>query len=290
MANNTDEYWEIDGVSLHQYGWSVSTLSGTRLSVPPLRGADRQFAFVAGEEFRPKVPGPKVITLNMWLTGSDPATGIPAEDQRRAWNDNWQRLRTLMWTPTRQFTLTRRLLLSDEDGDPYVQTTTTLGQYLGGLEPGMTGRTRATFSVDVKLTHPFFYGTQQTHTIDVDETATITNPGDTQTWARHVYVDLVGPLENATLTNSTPAPDVSVSYSGDVNDGQTVTLDVWQFSAMAAVDEPSIPEIDSRNRIGQISHSGAREFFGLLKGANSITLTADSGTGHAELRFRPPYL
>jgi hypothetical protein len=47
---------------------------------------------------------------------------------------------------------------------------------------------------------------------------------------------------------------------------------------------------DGANLIGTISHSGARAWFGLLRGANTITLSADAGAGSAILRFREKWM
>lgn len=290
MANSTDEHWELDGVSLHQYGWSIATFGGTRHGVPGLRGDDVTYAYVPGEEWREKIPAARTISLAMWTTGTIPGTGVPGIDQRRQWNDNWHYLRKLFWQPRRQFVLTRRWLLSDGDGDPYIHTAEALGQYVAGLEPGMTGRTRADFTVDIKLTDPFFYGPVVETTIALDDPVVITNPGDYAAAHNHVEVELVGALTNPKLTNSTPTPQVWVGYGAASDAGQTITLDVTNFAATAdQAPEISYPEWPL-NRIGYISHSGARSWMGLVPGDNTLTLTADAGTGHAVLRFRPPYL
>lgn len=290
MANSTDEYWDVDGVSLHQYGWAIATFGGTRHGVPALRGDDVTYAYVPGEEWREKIPASRVISLAMWTTGTDPATGLPTTDMRRQWNDNWHYLRKLFWTPRRQFVLTRRWLLTDGEGDPYIHVASALGQYVSGLEPGMTSRTRADFTVDIKLCDPFFYGTEVETTIPLNTPTTIVNPGDYPAAHNHVEVDFVGDLVNPKLTNTTPSPQVWVKYGFANDDNQTVTLNVTAFTATADEGpEFSYPEWPL-NRIGYISHSGARPWMGLIQGENSLTLTADSGTGHAVLRFRAPYL
>lgn len=296
MSNSSDEFWDLDGTSLHQYGWSVETLGGTRFGVPPLRGEDRAYAYVPGEAFRPKIPGSRVITLAMWLIGADPATGDPTGDQRLRWNDSWRFLRRLMWTPARQVTLTRRWYLTDPDTDtPGIVVATAEAQFQGGLEPSMTGRTRAGFTVDFKLADPFFYGPVINRQINVGETVTITNPGDYDATHHKFTVDLVGPLTDPVLTNSTTEPTVWVKYAGSIPASQTVTLDIENYTAVAAA-EVSIPE-NTTNRINNISHDGSHQWMGLLAadpyreiGGNTLTLTAASGTGHAIVAFRPPYI
>jgi hypothetical protein len=290
--STTDEYWEIDGTSLHLPAWNVTSLEG-RLRTPPLRGEDAKYAYVAGEEFRPKIPASNVISLAMWMVGADPDSGSLTTDQRLQFNENLKVLFGLLWNPKRQFVLTRRRLLIDleaEEPEPVIQVTTALGQLASPLDARMTGRTRTTFTVEIKLCDPFFYGEEIETTIDLDETVTIHNPGDYNAADRGgLSVELVGELENPRLTNATPDPDVWVQYNAVISDGEDLTLDVEQFTAVASAPEISIPEI-SLNRVGYITHSGARQWMGLLKGDNELTLTADSGTGHAIVRFRPPYL
>ena len=43
-VNNTEEWWDINGVSLHQYGWSVTTVGGSRYDLPPRRGENMTMA------------------------------------------------------------------------------------------------------------------------------------------------------------------------------------------------------------------------------------------------------
>lgn len=290
--NTVDEWWEVDGTSLHLPGWNIETLGGSRFGVPNLRGEDMQYAYVPGEEFSPKEPGVRVLTLAMWMVGITPETGDYNVDQRRQWNDNWNRLRKLLWVPHRQFTLTRRWLLSDDDGEPYIQTASALGQYAGGLEPTMTGRTRARFTVDIKLTDPFFYGTEiASDEIDRGQVITLHNPGDYLAAHNNMSIELVGPLTAPiTVWNLTTNPDVSVVFNENVPSGHIVTLDVGKFTAQINLIPPGSPLDYTVNRIGKVRHSGARRWMGLLPGDNSIQLTAAAGSGHAALRFRPPYL
>jgi hypothetical protein len=59
---------------------------------------------------------------------------------------------------------------------------------------------------------------------------------------------------------------------------------------MVDCDETTVKRAsDSANLIGALQHSGARQWFGLRKGTNSLTLSADSGAGHAVLTYKPLY-
>jgi hypothetical protein len=288
----TVEFWEIDGVSLSEEGWNVTTLAG-RYNVPPLRGDNATFAYVEGQEFRRKIPDARTLILNMWTTGVEPYSGAAGDDQMRKWNDNWHFLCQLFWTPRREVTITRRWLRTDgQSGVPSLHVHTAKAQYSGGLEPTMTGRFRSVFNVELRMSDPFFYGQEiVSGPIGRGDTDTVYNPGDYVAASRHLFVDLLGPLSYPELVNATPDPDVRVKYNGNIPDGQTVTLDVRAFTATAAVEEVFIPENPlTKNRVGFIRHSGTRSWMGLERGNNELTLNATSGTGHAIVRFRPPYL
>jgi hypothetical protein len=103
MANSTEEFWSVDGVSLHQYGWAVTTVGGSRYDLPPRRGSNMPIAYRPGQVHRNKLPDERVITLVMFMVGADPGTG-PAigssptvDDERVQWNDNWDFLRRLVY-------------------------------------------------------------------------------------------------------------------------------------------------------------------------------------------------
>lgn len=130
------------------------------------------------------------------------------------------------------------------------------------------------------LATPFFFGDTVTVDLVKNVTQSIDNPGH-DVALHHMEIDLVGPLTNPRLTNVTPTPDVWIQLTGTIDTGQTVNLSIETFAAIST---------NGANRLGDISHSGARHWFGLLPGANGVTLTASAGTGSAQLRFRAPYI
>ncbi len=293
----TIEFWECDGVSLSEQGWNVSTLSG-RYNVPQLRGEDATYAYVEGQDFRPKIPDSRQITLQMWVQGVEPGTGIAGPDQMRRWNDNWHFLCQLFWTPKRQVVLTRRWLRTNDNGTVEIQVTTAKAQYIGGLEPSMTGRFRSTFQVDFKLHDPFFYPQVDTTATVANagtaatpsELVTVRNPGDYIAAGRHMFVEFHGPLTNPVLQNATPAPDVAVGYTGSLASGQVLTLDIRNFTAKLNQQDTGVPG-SNLNRTGFVGHSGSRYWFGLERGDNLLALTSSGDTsGYAVVKYRPPYL
>lgn len=284
---STDEYLEFAGVSLHEFGWSVATVAGGRYGVPPLRGDNQTAAFVPGELWVPKVPGPRTVTLSMWVTGADPGTGDAVDDPRLRWNDNWAYLREVFWNPDAEGLLRRRWWRTDAvTGAGGIVTADALAQ----LEPGqdialrMSTRTRAEFEVPLRLAHPFFYGPAVSVDVLGGQTVSVGNVGDTAAWSKYLYLDFVGPLSNPRLFNTTAG--VSCGVTGSVGAGETVTLDVRQFLALSSRTTTTT----KTNRTGDVYNSGTRRaWMALLRGVNALTLNA-GGSGKVTVRFRPPYL
>lgn len=276
----SDEYWDVNGTALNTYAHNIATFGGSRYDLPNLRGENAQFAYRPGSEFRSKVADSRVITLMMWVAGVDSESGNPdSSDQVLRWNDNFNALRKLFWKPKSQISLTRRWRLTDPITDtPAVLVATAQAQIAGNMSPNMTGRTRADFAVDLLLADPYFYGSSITSShIDAGGApVTVNNPGDDSAYYTSVYVDFVGTMTDPKLTNTTPSPDVWVKVSGSVTG--TTTLDIGKY----LINPSSIP-------LNRVSHSGARSWFGLLDGDNSLSLTAASGSGYAVVRFTPPY-
>lgn len=287
MSNSVDEYLEFAGVSLHQYGWCVSTIAGGRLGVPPLRGDNQNAAFVPGELWVPKLAGPRTITLSMWVIGADPDGGAVA-DPRLRWNDNWAYLRQLFFNPDAEDVLRRRWWCTDPvTGTAALVVADAMAQLDTGQDIAlkMTGRTRAEFEVPLRLAHPYFYGPTVTTDISAGHTVSIINGGNTAAWAKYLYVDFVGPLTNPRLINSTGRAAISCGLTGSISAGETVTLDVRQFIALSSRTGTTT----KTNKTGNVYNSGARPWMALLRGANMLTFTA-TGSGKATVRFRPPYL
>lgn len=276
------EYWDIDGTSLHRKGWSVSTMGGSRYDLPEWRGEDELIAGSPGELWLPKIPASRVVTLSMWVTGGDPATGVKGSHSLSTqWNYNWETLRNLVYKPLgAQVTLTRRWnqLVS---GVETLITASALTQVVGNMSPTMTGRARADFVLDLKLADPFFYGSTSTTSFALDTPVSITNPGNYFATWKNFSITFTGPIVNPVLTNATPAVDIWVKYVGTLAAGQSVVLNVADFTAV---------KTGSVNVVNNIVNYGFPRWFKLEKGANICTLTADSGSGSASLSYKPPYV
>lgn len=280
MSNNTQEYWDINGVSLNQFCWSIKSIGGSRLAVPKLRGDNILYPFRTGRTFRPKKADSKVITLAMWVAGIDPATDDPAaSNQDVQFNDNWRALQQLFWSPDQQLILTRRWW--EGATAPVLKEATALVELAGTMDPTMTGRTRADFAVDLLMADPFFYGDEIETTIEANTTEVINNPGDTEVW-QNMSITLNGELVSPVLTNLTASPNVWMRVNTsvvddpvEINVGDAVVLNTFNDAIMT----------------GSVTHSGFRGWMKLLPGNNSIKLTSlGNSTGNAVLRFNPAYL
>lgn len=248
--------------------------------------------FREGQMWRAKQPDQRPITLAMWAAGIDPNTGIPAADQRLAFNNNFQTLRSLFWTQgvggSALGSLTRRWYLT-QNGITGIVTATAMAELAGSMQPTMTGRTRADFSVDFLLPDPFFFGLAQTQTLAYNTPASILNLGDAalgftqpaSTSGANFTIQLNGPLTNPTVTNSTAGVLVYVGYT--IPNGVSLLLDVLGYTAN---------DSNGISHLGVVSHAGARPWMILLPGSNTVKLTSTSlaDTGTALFTWSPAYL
>lgn len=314
MANSSPEWWSIidtDGneISLHQYGWSVTTVGGTRYDLPPRRGSDMTMAYRPGQIHRRKLPDARQMSLVMFMVGWDPATGtIQNPDQRVQWNDNWDQLRRLVYRNAllqdQRIKLTRRWFLTADtfptsrggqdiciQGDPGVPSPGPrllqafgMAEMTGNMDPSMTGRFRSDFQLDFTMADPFFYGNTVSITMHPGETHYIYNDGYDVAASGYLQVDFYGHLTNPRITNRSTEPDSWVQFNGTLGVADHILMTVNRFQCYNALTQA--------NFIGKITSYGARFWVNLLPGSNRIDFNADAepDSGTAVLTFRPPYV
>ena len=273
MATNS-ENWEIDGVDLSTYAFNITSLSG-RLAIPARRGGNRVIPYRRGTLYVPKTMDEGKLSLGMWVVGAQENGQLPAHgDQARQFNQNLDKLREIFGVYDRELAITKRWV---RGSDGVVLVLSGKGECIGTLDPTMTGRARATFVAEIAMADPLFYAPLVTTNVPLAG-AVVANPG--QVKARRMTIRLNGPLTNPTLRNTTPNPDIDVTYTGVLTAGQWVDLDVENFTAknQAGVSV-----------IGAISHTGARHWMELDKGNNTMTLTASAGTGSADVKLQAAY-
>lgn len=271
-----DEFWgwvpPDTGVEvpLQTQYWNISTWGGSRWSLPTLRGQDIEVPYSAGLQWRPKYPNSRTVTLAMWTAGISQVTGGPdTADQRLAFNNNFQQLRQLFWTRNAitgsvQGTLVRRWWLTQQ-GTNQVVKASAMAEVAGTVEPTMLGRTSASFSVDLLLADPYFYGPSRSQMVTTSGgviTALgegVVGEGFPGALSAFTVALTASPV---TVTNVTAG--VSVTYSGPVT-SPPVTLDVLNFQAADAA---------GTNQIAGVTHAGSRMWMCLLPGSNTITVSA----------------
>lgn len=310
MTNSSPEYWSItdlDGneISLHQWGWAVTTVGGSRYDLPPRRGSDMTMAYRPGQIHRRKLPDARQMSLIMFMVGWDPATGNSPPDQRLQWNDNWDQLRRLVYRHSlltdQRVKLTRRWFLTADtfpttrsgdiciQGDPGVPapgprllTAFGFAEMTGTMDPSMTGRFRSDFQLDFTMADPFFYGNTVSVELHQDQPVYLWNDGHDVAGSGYLQVDWYGSFYNARITNYSTNPDSWVQFNGTTGVNQHLIMVMNRFQ---------IYDADTKvNMIGKITSYGARFWINLVPGVNKLELTTVSGSGYCVLTFRPPYV
>lgn len=275
MTNTTDTYWSVDGVSLQTFANNITTLSG-RDTPPPMRGEDLTVPYSPGQTWVPKVVDSRVISLNMWVRGSNADGSIPT-NRANSYDDNWRALRNLLWTPGRQFVLTKRFKVGG-----VLKVVTAMGEYAGGLSSEMMGRYAGKFAVDIKLADPYFYDENYSSFPLVNGDQNITLPGDAE--SNRVLLTINGARTNAKLRNNTLG--VEMEHRNVLLSGGLTDIDVKQYRATTIASAGGT----AFKSTGMIRHTGAPQWFAMKPGINSVTYSSTSGAGSTILQAKGAWL
>lgn len=269
MGNTTTTYWSASGVSLQTLAQNIETLAG-RNTPPPLRGDDVTIPYMPGQRWIEKTADSRVLQLAMWVRadGLDGSQVGSASDKFQA---NWCALRSLLWTPRKQFALTKRFMWGGS-----LRSATALAEWAGGMEPTMIGPSGAKFVVDLKLADPFFYDdSAQTFSLtDGDQVLAIN--GDAETANVKVYVN--GARNNVIVRRKSPTPDHQVQYAGVLSAGDLAVIDSQAFSSTTTPSGQAAFSSDALMR-----HAGQPQLLTLVGGNNTINLASTSGAGLVQL-------
>ena len=148
--------------------------------------------------------------------------------------------------------------------------------------------------VELTLHRPFFRS-DTLYTVDSDAIdgtpdpteLDVVNSGGIE--ERDPKLILYGPLENPVITNTTPTPDVILTYTGVIDDGETVTIETattGEFTAHYSKGAGS-------NVIGNVTHSGSSALMVFEVGTNAVTIADDNydgGNAKLTVAFYTPYL
>jgi hypothetical protein len=235
--------------------------------------------WIPGQQYVLKVPDSKTLSFSMWVVGCNPDGTAPTNgSQRSTFVRNWQMLRTLLWARQESFTLVKRFF----DSQGVLRTVSGTAEFAGGLEPSMTGATRATFQVDLLMADPFFYGDTVTiyfNTLDASAQWNGSVLGDYYT--RYCSVQATaGP-------SGCVNPSVSVSTS---------PYSTFQVGVSLAPSDLLMVYGDTQqcwwnNRLtASVTHTGLKDWLTLPPGAAQINFDATSGSWSGYLNFVPVYL
>lgn len=271
MTNSTDVYWDVDGQSIQTYAFNITDLGGDRLAPPGLRGDDIIVPGTPGRIFMPKVVDSRIITLGMWVIGAEEDGSRPSDGNRAAqFDENWRKLRSLLFRYGSEMVLTKRFYVAG-----VLKTASAKASYAGGLVPDMQGPHAARFTVDLRLSDPYFYGPEITENLSASETVTI--GGDDIT--RNVKFEISGARTNVVIRNTTLSQQVE--YHNTLATGDKAYLDVMKYTS---VTDPLSGS--NFNSIGSIRHTGAPAWFTMRPGANAITVVSSFGTGSVDMIYR----
>ena len=275
MPNNTPTYWSADGVSLHTFAHSIESV-GPGLRMAPYRGEDIVIPGRPGVMWVPKDVDSRTLPLGMWVRGLQDIGAGQHATTTQDFHNNWNNLVRLLYTPGRQFELTKRFY----DGG-ILRQATALAEYASGMEPTLIGKNAAKFLVELKLADPYFYddGTPQTFNL-VNGDQVINVLGNVPT--RRVTLTINGSRVNTTVRRKLPAtPDHQVQYVPGLNSGEFVTIDSRNYSA--STKKGALPAYDSSV---DVRNSGSRAWLELAPGNNTINVSSTSGIGSIQLVVR----
>lgn len=277
MTNSTQTFWEVDGVSLQTYAQNIVTWGGEKQAPPPLRGEDVLIPYRPGRTWVHKEADSRTLPLEMWVLGANDDGTVPTGPRNIEFQANLRALRNLLWNPKRQIKLTKRWM---NPGSPTVYKASALASFAGGFVPSMNGSARATFTVDLLLADPYFYGDEITHTFNAGSSTqaqTLNILGDDSTTA--VKVQFYGDRTNPRLSNSINGEYVELQEQ--IASG-SVLVDVDAFTAKSG----------STNHIRYVRSAvtDSKFWMTLEPGSQTVTLSGSTGTGNATLKYRPRWL
>jgi len=277
MTNTTPIYWSADGVSLQTFTQNIETMAG-RLLPAPMVGDDIVIPGQQGETWVPKIEGARVLTLSMWVLGGTPSGDAPPSGSSalQAFDANWRALRNLLWTPGRQFALTKQFYLAGS-----IKSVTAMAEFAGGLEPTMIGRNGAKFTVNLKIAKAYFFDDAYTTFSLVTGANTCHLDGDGL--SNNLFLTINGTNTNALIVNNTAG--MQVQYYDALLTGGKAELDIFNYACKTT---PSgVAPYDST---GKVRHAGALPWLQLKPGDNTLTVSRSAGTGSIQLQGKGAWL
>lgn len=290
----TWEWWEVDGIVLNTYAFNISTLGG-REQLPPMRGENVQVGNRPGRRWVPKVPDERIISLAMWVRGSDENGDVSAE-QRPLFQANWEYLKRLFGRPYEQMVLKRRIMFPDG-----VVERVALAEIAGTMDLEPQGPSSGAFVVDLKMADPFWYAPQESLTVSLAQVSTggfffpvhfplffdepyvvqyssvdfeVDYPGVYPTSPR-IHID--GPVENPSIWHSDSGARLTLELDLLVDESLDFDFVEKRITLTFAGGQMSV-----RNLL-----QAGSSWFELQRGINHLRFDGVSGSGIVTVTYRP---
>lgn len=278
MANTTPTFWDVDGQSLQTYARNIDSVGGSRAAPPPTRGEDVVIPYQRGSRYVPKIADSRVISLQGWVRATDADGNAPATGKLKEalYDDNWRMLRGLLFTPGKQVVLRKRFNYAGA-----VRSAVALASYDGGLEPTMIGRHASRFTVDLRLSDPYFYDEAYSSKTLVTGNNTFVVEGDD--WTSEILLTHDGVRNAPRVRNLTNGTDVLFNES--LASGDSTTLDIAAYRAALSRNFAASKRWNSK-----VVHTGAPEWLRLSPGSNTLALSSTSGAGVTTLRYKAVWI
>lgn len=145
--------WVADGVDLKGRAWNIKTKGGSKNTGPAKRGENQLIPHRPGRRRVPKYRDSRIITLEMWVEGSETDGSYPLDQTMASqFDDNWAFLCRI---------------LQQEDEYPLQHTVVQNGvevlatgmvEWISGMELEMSGDSLGNFEVELLMADPWFYG------------------------------------------------------------------------------------------------------------------------------------
>lgn len=268
MVNVTPTYWSAKGESLHTFARSIESL-GPGLRAAMLRGENVTIPGRPGKVWTEKDIDSRTLPLGMWVRGND----------QIEFQNNWNDLVRLLWTPGEQFELTKRFY----DRDSTLRSASALAEFASGLEPTMIGRSGAKTMVELDIANAFFFDDDPQVFPLVDGDQTINIRGNAPT--RNISIVINGARKNTIIRRKSPSPDHQVQVTTDLNSSDFSTIDIANYEA--TTKRGTTPAYDSSV---EVRHTGSKAWLELKPGDNVINVSSVSGIGSIQMTVRGAWL
>ncbi len=273
MTTTRTEYWSVDGVSLETYAYGLEVI--TESGVGSLVGADSSLAQRHGDSWNRKWRTAKGRTLAMWVTDwdVDEVLSGTADGRRTQRNENMLTLNRIFGKTKSQIQVIHRVRLTagvlNLTGDAEVRKAY---DFLAITDLGDSAQR---FIVELWFADPYMYEDQVSgSSIAISGTTDYNDIGGSAD-TRRMDVVLTGPLTDPVLTNTINS--VSVTYTGVIDSGKSVTIDVYNGTATHSTDGDVLTNV---------THMGDPAFMVLEPVANILDLNVSAGSGSAAINYR----